>query len=83
METPPELEAAASDEEGISITEREYDDESIIAVDFEAIPGTPSVDVVGDTAIVVVGDSQFEFDVPSDASEVTVNDNILTIKAEK
>jgi len=80
METPPELEAAAGETTDITITNREYEDESVIAVDFGPTGETPTVDIVDDTAIVVVGDEQFEFDVPEDASDVTVNDGILTIK---
>ena len=98
METPPELEAAVDDKDDVTITEREYDEEQIIAVDFGPTGGKPSLDVVDGTAIVVVdsaeqssadrsgGDEppedgdQFEFDVPADASEVTVNDGILTIR---
>ncbi|WP_049992153.1 DUF7127 family protein [Natrinema salifodinae] len=80
METPPELEAAADDQNDVTITNREYEGESVIAVDFGPTGAKPSVDVVGDTAIVTVDGNQFEFDVPSDASDVTVNDGILTIK---
>ncbi|ARS89672.1 DUF7127 family protein [Natrarchaeobaculum aegyptiacum] len=80
METPPELEAAASEREEITITKREYDDEQIIAVDFGPVVGEVELDVVDDTAIVVAGDRQLEFDVPPDADDVTVNDGILTIK---
>lgn len=80
METPPELEAAASEREEITITKREYDDEQVIAVDFGPIAGQVELDVVDDTAIVVTGGRQLEFEVPSDADDVTVNDGILTIK---
>lgn len=82
METPPELRDAAGDQEGVTIAERDQDGESVIAVDFGPLGGEPSLDVVGDTAIVVVGDQQFEFDVPEGATEVTVNDSILTIREE-
>lgn len=80
METPPELQAAASEREEITITEREYDDEQIVAVDFGPVAGQIELDVVDDTAIVVVDERQLEFDIPSDADDVTVNDGILTIK---
>lgn len=80
METPRELKEMAGDQEGITITKNEYDRESVIAVDFGPLPGEPTVDVVGDTAIVVVDGEQFEFDVPDTASEVTVNDSVLTIE---
>lgn len=80
METPPELEDTAGSEEEITISNREYNGESVIAVDFGPVAGKPSVDVVDGTAIVIVDEKQFEFDVPADADEVTVNDGILTIK---
>ena len=79
METPPELEAAAADRDDVTITTREYGTEQVIAVDFGPTGDEPSLDIVDGTAIVVVDDQQFEFDVPSSASEVTVNDGILTI----
>jgi len=80
METPPELKDVAGDGDEITISNREYDDESIIAVDFGPTGEHPSVDVVDDTAIVTVGGRQFEFDVPTEASDVIVNDGVLTIK---
>lgn len=80
MELPPELEASVGDDEDVTISHREYDDESVIAVDFGHVEGKPTVDIVDDTAIVVLENEQYEFDVPADASEVTVNDGILTIK---
>lgn len=81
METPTELAAAAKAESDITIAEREYedDDESVVVVDFGPA-GDPSVDVVGDAAIVLVDDEQFEFAVPSDAEEVAVNGGVLTIR---
>ncbi len=79
METPPELEAVADETTDITITNREYEDESVIAVDFGPVGETPTVDIVDDTAIVIVGDEQFEFAIPEDASDVTVNDGIMTI----
>ncbi|MFP8954745.1 hypothetical protein ACLI4Z_17535 [Natrialbaceae archaeon A-arb3/5] len=82
METPPELAAAAGSTDEITITNREYDEETVIAVDFGPIAGTPTLDVVDETAIIVVDGEQFEFDVPSDATDIVVNDGILTIKAD-
>ncbi|MGQ3413961.1 DUF7127 family protein [Natrinema sp. LN54] len=79
METPPELQNVAGDEDDVTISNREYEDESIIAVDFGPTGEKPTVDIVDETAIVTVGETQFEFDVPADASDVTVNDGILTI----
>lgn len=81
METPPELEAAARDRDHITISTRDYDDEDVIAVDFGPVGDEPTLDVIDGTAIVVVGDSQFEFDVPADAEDVTVNGGVLTIRS--
>lgn len=80
METPRELEAAAGDQEDIVIRKQEYDGETVIAVDFGPAAGTPSLDIVGDRAIVVLNDDQFEFEIPPGANEVFINDGILTIK---
>ncbi|EMA37826.1 hypothetical protein [Halobiforma nitratireducens] len=82
METPPELEDAAGDRADVKISDHEYDEEHVIAVDFGRDAGSISLDVVDDTAIVVVGREQFEFDVPVDATDVRVNDGILTIREE-
>ncbi|SDR27419.1 DUF7127 family protein [Natronobacterium texcoconense] len=83
METPPELEDAAGDRTDITVTNREYDEEQVIAVDFGRDVGEISLDVVDETAIVVAGDDQFEFDIPGDATDVTANDGILTIRKEQ
>lgn len=79
MEAPAQLRTAANEQEGISIARRRYDGETVIAIDFG--PGVvATLDVVGDTAIVVAGDQQFEFEIPAEATEVTTNDGILLIR---
>ncbi len=78
MNTPRELRDVSWT--GMSIRKREYDDETIILVDFGDDSGELSMDVVDDTAIVVVDGQQLEFEVPAEASEVTVNNRILTIE---
>ena len=79
MEAPRELRSAANEQEEVTITRREYEDENAIIVDFG--PGVDaSLDIVGDTAIVVAGDRQFEFEIPEGATEVTTNDGMLIIK---
>lgn len=82
METPPELKDAAGEKDDVTITERDYEDEHVIAVDFGQTADKPSLDIVGDTAIVVVDGDQFEFDVPAEATDVAVNDGVLTITSE-
>lgn len=80
METPRSLETAADEREDITISRREYDGENVVAVDFGR--GVEAkLDIVGDTAIVVVGDRQFEFEVPREATEVTTNDGMLLIRS--
>lgn len=64
METPRQLRSAADERDDITIAHRDYEDEN----------------VVGETAIVVVGDRQLEFEVPEEATEVTTNDGILLIR---
>lgn len=82
MEAPRQLRSIANEQENVAITRREYEEENVIAVDFG--PGTDAtIDTIGDTAIVVAGDRQFEFEVPSEASEITTNDGILLIKEEQ
>jgi hypothetical protein len=78
MDTPPELQTVADERGDVTVTHRDYDGEHVIAVDFG--PGNhPSVETVGDTVIVVVGDQQYEFELPEAATDVTVNDGILSI----
>ncbi len=82
MEAPRQLRTAADEQEDITIARRQYDDEEEIVFDFgPAIDA--EVDVVGDTAIVVAGDDQFEFDVPEEATDITTNDGILTIRGRR
>jgi len=80
MEAPRQLRSAADQQNDITIARREYEgEENVIVVDFG--PGVKaSLDVVGDTAIVVAGDRQFEFGVPPEASDISVNDRMLIIE---
>lgn len=81
MEAPAQLRTAADRDEDITIGRRDYDDEHVIAIDFG--PGVDaSVDVLGDTAIVVAGDRQFEFEVPTEVERLTTNDGILLLTSE-
>lgn len=79
MEAPSELRDAANNEEDIVITHREYEDEDIVTIDFGA-DVEASLDIVGETAIVVAGDRQFEFEIPDEVTEITTNDGMLTLK---
>jgi hypothetical protein len=77
MRTPQEL--RTTDRQNTVATEHEYDGESLIAVDFGRTHADLTVDIVDDTAIVITDSDQFEFDLPSEASEVTANNGVLTI----
>ena len=78
MEAPGELRSAADERDDVTITRREYDDENVIAVDFG--PGVEAaLDIVGDVAIVVAGDRQYEFDIPPEAADITTHDGLLLI----
>lgn len=78
METPHELRTV--DEQDGSVRTRTYDDGSVIVADFGADAGDLSVDVVGDTVIVVADDRQVEFELPEGADEISVNNGVLTIE---
>jgi hypothetical protein len=76
METPRELRSV--DPDAVLVRHLEYDDGTVIAVDFGS-EDEIAIDVVGDTAIVVAGDRQVEFELPAGAGEVTTNNGTLTI----
>lgn len=66
-------------EKASAVSRYDYDDRTVIAVDFG--PGAePAVDVVDGTAIVVVGDDQREFDVPDAAVETFTRNGVVTIE---
>ncbi|MDL5361378.1 Hsp20/alpha crystallin family protein [Halalkalicoccus sp. NIPERK01] len=64
----------------------EYDDEAVIAIDLGSEASDASVDVVDDTAIVVVetaeGERQEEFDLPSEGARAFIKNGVLTIEVE-
>ena len=61
----------------------DYDDRTVLVADFGA--GTEgTVDLVGETAIVVVGDDQYEFEVPTGvAARASVNNGVLTLEVDQ
>ncbi|ADJ14861.1 Hsp20/alpha crystallin family protein [Halalkalicoccus jeotgali] len=65
----------------------EYDDESVIAVDLGSKAGESTVDVVGDTAIVITetsdGEHQEEFDLPGEEARAFIRNGVLTIEVEQ
>ena len=58
----------------------EYDDGSLIVVDLGTPTEEVAVDVLDGMAIVVAGDEQFEFELPPEASDVSVKNGVLTIR---
>jgi hypothetical protein len=63
---------------GVEVTRREYDDRDVLAADLGAASDA-SVDVVGDTVIVVTPDDQFEVRIDGEATAV-INNGVLTIE---
>jgi len=57
----------------------EYDDAVVLAADI-GITGDATVDVVDDTAIVVVGDEQYDFDLPSGDARAFIRNGVLTVE---
>ncbi|GAB3670353.1 DUF7127 family protein [Halopiger thermotolerans] len=69
-----------ADRRGAVVRTYDYDDgEHLIVVDFGHATDDIEIDTVGDTAIVVVGDRQLEFDLPADVSEISIKNGVLTI----
>jgi hypothetical protein len=72
--------AIRGETDGIART-YEYDDETVLVADFGAVEG--HVDVVDGTAIVIVDDEQYEFEVPEGSSRAIINNGIVTIEVER
>jgi len=67
--------------EGIGAREFEYEGGVVLAADFGPAADA-SVDVVGDTVIVVAGDEQYDFAVDADA-QAFMRNGVLTIEVDK
>jgi HSP20 family molecular chaperone IbpA len=69
--------------EGLEVTRVDYDDAVVLTADLG--PGTDvTVDVVGETVIVVAGDDQYEVEVAADLEpEVRTNNGVLTVEVER
>ncbi|MFB6139758.1 MAG: hypothetical protein ABEJ26_04915 [Halosimplex sp.] len=80
MDAPSTLRSAAAEDEDVAITRRDRDDGTLIVVDFgEEVEA--QLDVVDDTAIVVAGENQYEFEVPEGVTDLSTNDGMLEIRA--
>ena len=77
------LDQLARDDDRI-VRQYQYDDGSVLAVDFGGVGTECSVDVVDGTVIVVVGDQQHEFDIPVQASDAQafMQNGVLTVELE-
>jgi hypothetical protein len=62
----------------VEVRQFDYGDSSVLAADFGAAASS-SVDVVGDTVIVIVDDEQYEIEV-DDGAETAMNNGVLTIE---
>ena len=64
--------------QGVELRQFDYDEEVLLVADFG--PGVDSsVDVVDETAIVVIDEEQYEFPVPAGA-QVFISNGVLTIE---
>ncbi|THE65674.1 hypothetical protein D8Y22_05715 [Salinadaptatus halalkaliphilus] len=77
MNVPEPLQDA--DRHGAVVRTLEYDDGTVIAVDFGTAADL-TIDVVDSSVIVVTGDGQFEFELPPEATDISGNNGILTIQ---
>ena len=78
MKVPKSLQNV--DDGGAVVRTLEYEDGSVIAVDFGTSASDIAVDIVGSIAIIVTDDEQFEFELPPEASDVSVHNGVLTIE---
>jgi hypothetical protein len=58
----------------------DYEDGTVVAADLGT--SDAAVDVVGQTAIVVVGDEQFEVELPAAGARAFIRNGVLTIEVE-
>ncbi|MFB6133112.1 MAG: Hsp20/alpha crystallin family protein [Halanaeroarchaeum sp.] len=72
----------ASDE--VLYRQYDYDEETVIVADLGRLTSEASVDVVDETAIVVVEidgqQRQYEFDLPSEDAHTFISNGVLTIE---
>lgn len=78
MKVPTSLKKV--DRDDIVVRTFEYDDGSVIAVDFGNAAADIELDVLGSTAIIVANGEQFEFELPPEASDVSARNGVLTIE---
>ncbi|ADB61448.1 hypothetical protein Htur_2571 [Haloterrigena turkmenica DSM 5511] len=71
-------------EEGQVARRYEYDDETVLAVDFGTENADATVDLVDDTVIVVLGDEQYDLELPdgADDAHTFIKNGVLTVELE-
>lgn len=62
---------------------RRYEDEDELVVVADVGPVQGSVDVVDDTAIIVVDDDQFEVDLPAGEARAFMKNGVVTIEVDR
>ncbi|WP_255149397.1 DUF7127 family protein [Halorarius halobius] len=60
----------------------DYDEVTVLVADFGA-DRDGSVDLVGETAIVVVGDEEYEFEVPEGVARASMTNGVVTIEVKR
>ncbi|WP_222918668.1 Hsp20/alpha crystallin family protein [Natrinema sp. SYSU A 869] len=72
-------------EEGQVARRYEYDDSTVMAVDFGTEEADASVDIVDGTVIVVIADDQYEIELPADTENphTFIKNGVLTIELEE
>lgn len=56
-------------------------DRDVLVADFGAVSG--SIDIVDGTAIVVIGDDQYEFEVPAGSDSAVMNNGVVSVEVER
>ncbi|ELZ17760.1 hypothetical protein C477_11132 [Haloterrigena salina JCM 13891] len=71
-------------EEGQVARRYEYDDATVLAVDFGSENADATVDLVDDTVIVVLGDEQYDLELPNGADDAHtfIKNGVLTVEVE-
>ena len=65
--------------EGFDVSRRDYDDCVVVAADFGPAADA-TVDVVGETVIVVADDEQYDFEFEGQDATATINNGVLTVE---
>lgn len=67
---------------GSTVRRYEYDDRQVVVADLGA-GRDGDVDVVDGTAIVVVGDDQYELDLPAGEARAFIKNGVVTIEVDR